>query len=79
MVTLVPPVVGPEEGLSELTVGTRAGATNVKRSAELVAEVPLGVVTVTLTVPADSAGLTAVIDVALLTVTPVAAVVPKST
>ena len=79
MVTLVPPVVGPEEGLSKLTVGTRAGTTKVKRSAGLVVEVPLGVLTVTSTVPADSAGLVAVTDVALLTVTPVAAVVPKST
>ena len=39
---------------------------------------PLGVVTVTSTVPVP-AGEVAVIDVALLTVTPVAAVVPNLT
>jgi len=41
--------------------------------------VPPGVVTVTLTVPALSAGEVAVIDVAELTVKLVAAVLPKST
>jgi len=41
--------------------------------------VPSGVVTVTLTVPALSAGEVAVIDVAELTVKPVAAMLPKST
>ena len=44
----------------------------------MVALVPPGVVTVTSTVPAP-AGAVAVIWVALLTVKPVAAVVPKST
>ena len=48
-------------------------------SALLVAEVPPAPVTVTLTVPADSAGATAVIDVAELTVTLEAAVEPKLT
>jgi hypothetical protein len=43
-----------------------------------VAEVPPGVVTVTLTVPVP-AGEVAVIDVALLTTTPVAALAPKWT
>ena len=47
-------------------------------SAELVALVPPGPVTVTSTVP-DPAGEVAVIDVAELTVTPVAALPPKET
>ena len=46
---------------------------------ELVALVPPGVVTVTLTVPADSAGDAAVIDVEELTVTAVAVTVPNIT
>jgi hypothetical protein len=41
-------------------------------------EVPLGVVTVTLTVPVPT-GETAVIDVSLFTTTPVAALLPKAT
>ena len=45
----------------------------------LVALVPPAVVTVTSTVPAPSAGEVAVIDVALLTVKPAAAVPPKLT
>ena len=48
-------------------------------SAELVGEVPLGVVTVTSTGPAAPAGLCAVIWVAELTTTLVLAVVPKCT
>ena len=41
--------------------------------------VPLGVVTTTLAVPADPAGVVAVIEVALTTVTPVAAAPPMVT
>ena len=48
-------------------------------SAAEIADVPEGVVTVTSTIPAVYAGLVAVIEVALTTVTPVAAVVPKFT
>ena len=48
-------------------------------SAALVGLVPLGVVTVTSTVPAVPAGAVAVIWVALLTATLVAAVEPKAT
>ena len=48
-------------------------------SAEPVAEVPAGVVTVTLTTPAVPAGLVAVMEVGETTTTPVAALVPKST
>ena len=45
----------------------------------LAAEVPPGVVTVTSTVPALPAGAVAVMEVALLTTTPVAAWAPKWT
>ena len=48
-------------------------------SALLVAEVPPALVTVTSTVPAASAGATAVIELAELTVTLVAATLPKLT
>jgi hypothetical protein len=51
----------------------------VNWSAELVADVPAGVVTVTSTTPAVPAGLIAVIEVGETTVTPVAALAPKST
>lgn len=50
----------------------------MNRSADEVDEVPVGVVTVTSTVP-EADGAWAVIDVAELTVTPVAAVVPNFT
>ena len=50
----------------------------MKTSADEVAEVPVGVVTVTCTGPLP-AGLTAVIDVPLTTVKLVAGSVPKST
>ena len=41
--------------------------------------VPLGVVTVTSTAPAACAGAVAVIEVALFTITPLAALLPKCT
>jgi len=75
MVTAVPPVAGPEVGDTPVMVGA---AMNVNWSAVEVALVPPGVVTVTLTVPAVSAGLKAVMEVALLMML-VAAVVPNST
>ena len=50
----------------------------MNRSAALRGDVPLGVVTVTFTAPVP-AGLTAVIDVVEVKVTPVAAAAPKST
>ena len=78
IVTLEPPAAGPDDGLTAVTVGAGVGATYVNSSAELVALVPPGVVTVTSTVP-DPAGLVAVIWVALLTVNDVAGVVPKLT
>ena len=67
MVTDVPPSVLPEVGLTPVTVG-EDGATKVKWSALEVAEVPADVVTVVSTVPADSAGVVAVIEVGELTV-----------
>ena len=76
IVTLVPPAVGPAGGLALVTVG---GATKVNWSAAPVALVPPGVVTVTSTVPADSAGAVAVILLELLTVYAPAAVPPKLT
>ena len=54
MVTEAPPVLGPETGLTSVTVGA-GGGTYVKWSFALVALVPLPVVTVTSTVP-DPAG-----------------------
>ena len=54
-ITLVPPVVGPELGLTFMTTGR-----NLKRSADEVALVPLTVVTVTSTVPGEPAGEIAV-------------------
>ncbi len=71
IVTLVPPRVEPEVGEIALTVG---GATYVKRL--LAAFVPPVVVTSTLAVPAACAGVVAVIELALTTVMPVAAVPP---
>ena len=47
MVTEVPPAAGPKSGLMAVTVG----ASKAKRSAGLVAEVPLPLVTVTSTEP----------------------------
>jgi hypothetical protein len=75
-VTTVPPAIGPPAGETTVTTGA---AMYVKWSAELVAEVPPGVVTVTSTVPAEPAGAVAVMLVALTTVNEVAAVLPKLT
>jgi hypothetical protein len=58
MVTVVPPTVGPEVGVTELTVGA---ATKVKWSPVFVGEVPPGLVTVTSTAPAVCGGEVAVI------------------
>jgi hypothetical protein len=55
------------------------GGTNVNWSAELVELVPYVVVTVMLTVPADSAGDMAVMESGEFTVTAVAVTLPKST
>src|SRR5258708_39579583 len=77
MVTTVPPASGP--ALGETPVSTGSGKVYVKRSAELVAEVPPAVVTVTSTPPAPPAGAVAVTLVGLTTVNEVAAVLPKLT
>jgi len=76
MVTEVPPAIGPEVGLMEV----RTGSTwYVNLSAEEVALVPPGVVTVTSASPAAWAGLVAVTCVAETTMTPVAGVPSKLT
>jgi hypothetical protein len=76
IVTLVPPASGPADGLTDVTVGITS---YVNWSEMLVALVPPGVVTVTSTVPAVPVGDVAVIELALFTVTPVAAVAPNFT
>ena len=77
IVTVVPPASGPDVGLKPVTLGA-VTAVYVNWSAGDVAEVPPGVTTVTSTVPVP-AGLSAVIEVSLTTVTLVAGVAPKST
>ena len=66
----VPPLVGPEVGLTVEMVGT--GTATYVNAPSLVA-VPPAVVTATLLAPAVPAGVLAVIDVALTTTTLVAA------
>src|SRR5260370_3807444 len=65
IVTTVPPASGPAAGVTAVTTGS--GKVYVKRSADLVAEVPPAVVTVTSTGPAAPAGAVAGILVALFT------------
>src|ERR1700737_4266403 len=66
IVTDVPPEAGPDGGRTAETAGGGEGARYVNWSAALVALVPLGVVTVTSTVP-EPAGAVAVICVLLST------------
>jgi hypothetical protein len=73
-VTLVPPAAGPLFGLRPVTMGV-----TVNRSASEMALVPQVLVTVTSTFPAGSAGETAVIEVADLTVKLAAPVAPNLT
>ena len=73
-VTVVPPAVDPVFGVSFVIVGVYANS-----SADEMMLVPLGVVTVTATIPAVPAGLTAVIEVADFTATPVALSEPNFT
>src|SRR6185295_3449195 len=78
IVTDVPPAVGPELGETALTVGAFAGATYVNP----LVSVPLcasGLTTVTFAAPAAWAGVVAVIDVVLTTLTAVAAAPPMLT
>ena len=74
MTTDVPPVAGPESGLTRFTVG----GVKANWSAGPMALVPSGVVTVTSTVPTGSAGVVALIDVSDTT-TNGADLPPKST
>jgi hypothetical protein len=75
-VTVVPPAVVPPAGLIEVIVG--AGTTYVYADGRVA--VPPGVVTATATAgPAAPAGVTQVTDVALTTVTDVAAMPPNVT
>jgi len=77
MVTVVPPLAGPDVGLTALTtVGTTK---KVNLSPLPVVLLPLGVVTVMSIVPAASAGEIAVIDVSESMVNDDAGVEPKST
>lgn len=75
MVMAVPPNVEPEVGLRLMMVG--AGVMYV--NALSLVNIPVGVVTTTLFAPGVPAGVTAVMEVALTTVTLVAAVPPTVT
>jgi hypothetical protein len=75
IVTAIPPAVAPLFGVTLLTAG---GGVYIKPFVR-VPLWPLGFVTVTLTLPATPEGVVAVMDVALTTVTFVAAVVPNVT
>jgi hypothetical protein len=76
IVTVVPPVANPERGVIPVTVGVGITKWNVVCAVPVL--VPSGVVTVTSSAPAASAGEVAVIDVSEFT-TNVAEVEPKST
>ena len=78
IVTTVPPAVLPLVGLTLVTAGA-AAAVYVKWSEAETADVPVGLLTTTSTVPAASAGEKAVIEVSELTVKLVAALLPKVT
>jgi len=74
----VPPAIGPDVGLTLVTLGT-GGATAVNWSAAEVAEVPDGVVTVMSNVPAVKGGDRTVMEVAELIVNVITTVAPKAT
>jgi hypothetical protein len=76
IVTFVPPLAGPLEGVILVIVGT---GTYVNTSAAEAVEVPFGSLTVTSTEPAASPGEVAVQLVAVEQLTSEAAVLPKST
>jgi len=76
IITLVPPAIGPVEGVMLVKVG--CGTIYVYAPVPPVA-VPFGVVITTFTVPAAWAGVIAETVVGLITVTPVAAVPPMVT
>src|SRR5712692_359867 len=77
-VTVVPPPLVPDDGLTAVTVGP-ATALYAKWSADPVVDVPVGVVTVISTVPAVPAGARAVSALSERTVKSRAAVEPKVT
>jgi hypothetical protein len=76
-VTLVPPVLGPEDGVTALTVGFKKGATKVYLSAAFLALVSPEAVTVTSVFPADSDGAVAMMVVLDTTVNDPDATAPK--
>jgi hypothetical protein len=76
IVTVVPPPVGPEPGLTAVILG---GAAKVNRSADEALDVPPAEVTVMSTAPAASAGLATVIWVAEAKLKFVALTPPKET
>jgi hypothetical protein len=78
MVTTVPPAMVPDVGVIPVTAGT-AAAVYVNRSAEDVADVPLGVVTVMSTVAAACGGAMASSDLSDTTAKLLAATVPNDT
>ena len=71
----MPPIVEPDTGVTPVTAGAGKLYVNAFDSVPLC---PLGLVTVTLTLPAVPGGVVAVIVVLLTTVTPVA-LLPKFT
>jgi hypothetical protein len=76
IVTEVPPLAVPVFGVTEVTVGAGLPYVNPLVNVPVCVSV---LVTTTLTAPAACAGVVAVIDVALTTFTPVAAVPPSFT
>src|SRR5262249_23978754 len=78
IVRLVPPLVDPDVGATPVTVGAGKDEVYVKLLVS-VADCVSAFVTVTLTVPAECAGVVALIVVLLTTVTPVAGVPPTAT
>src|SRR5580704_2478324 len=72
----VPPIVEPDTGVTPVTMGAGKLYVNAFDSVPLC---PLGLVTVTLTLRAEPAGVVAVIVVLLTTLTLVAALLPKLT
>src|SRR5262249_7791916 len=79
IVTSVPPLVGAEFGLTPVTTTADPPLTNVNWSAPEVADVPAPAVTLTCTVRAVVAAVTAVICVSETTVNELAARPPKLT
>ena len=77
MMTVVPPVTGPDATLIAVTVG--GGTTKANLSAAEMGDVPLEDWRVISTVPNASAGAIAVIEVGLVAMKLVAGTAPKNT